>query len=361
LSVAHSAFGVASELDAGVRAHFEQQKRKQENSTNPNNRSGVVVEDSERETDAYSAFVQNRFLLGRFTISPGLRVERVKSERSNDLNGTTGGDSLTEVIPALGATFSLVSGTTFFAGVHKGFAPPRTEDVMIDGVGTSTEVDAEESWNYELGLRSQLSPRINVAATLFRNDFENLISVAQIAGGNTPLAEGEALFEGFELSGHAESETLETLGGRVFFDAAYTWLFTAESTTPFRQVANGAVIAGSEDGNRLPYAPEHLVTASIGFAHFSGWDARLEAVYVDDQFSDFANTQLSPANGNGQTGEIPDYTVFNAAFNYTLKPYGTTLFLTVKNIGDRDYIVDRTRGILPGIPRLMQAGFKYDY
>lgn len=147
----------------------------------------------------------------------------------------------------------------------------------------------------------------------------------------------------------------------MFFDLAYTWLFTAESTTPFRQVANGVLVAGSEEGNRLPYAPEHLVTATLGFIHASGWDARLEAVYVDDQFSDFANTQTPPVNGNGQIGEIPDYTIFNAAFNYTLKPYDTTLFLTVKNIGDRDYVVDRTRGILPGIPRLVQAGLKYDF
>jgi len=33
----------------------------------------------------------------------------------------------------------------------------------------------------------------------------------------------------------------------------------------------------------------------------------------------------------------------------------------VKNIFDNQYVVDRVRGILPGSPRLAQAGFKYDF
>lgn len=360
LSVRHGVFGVPSELDAGVKAHFEIQKRRQENGLSPSARDGAVVESNRRETDAYSAFVQNRLLFGRFTVSPGVRVEHVRSERTNRLTDVTGDDDLTEIIPALGGTFEAVPGTIVFAGIHKGFAPPRTEDV-IDGVGTSTEVDAEESWNYEAGVRSAIGRRANVAATLFRNDFDNLISVGQIAGGNTPLAEGEALIEGLELSGQIESETISALGGRAFFDVAYTHLFTAESTTLFRQVATGAIVAGSASGNDLPYAPENLLTASVGFIHRSGWDMRLEAVYIDDQFSDFANTRNAPVDGNGQIGIIPNYTILNAAINYRLKPYRTTLFLTAKNLGDRDHIVDRTRGIATGIPRLVYGGLKFDF
>jgi Fe(3+) dicitrate transport protein len=38
-----------------------------------------------------------------------------------------------------------------------------------------------------------------------------------------------------------------------------------------------------------------------------------------------------------------------------------TLFLTVKNLQDELFIVDRTRGILPGSPRLVQAGVKFAF
>lgn len=42
--------------------------------------------------------------------------------------------------------------------------------------------------------------------------------------------------------------------------------------------------------------------------------------------------------------------------NYPIKEYGATLFLVAKNLLDRDYIADRTRGIRVGIPLLVQGG-----
>lgn len=33
----------------------------------------------------------------------------------------------------------------------------------------------------------------------------------------------------------------------------------------------------------------------------------------------------------------------------------------MKNLLDNTYIVDRVRGIQPGMPRLVQAGFKYEF
>ena len=55
-------------------------------------------------------------------------------------------------------------------------------------------------------------------------------------------------------------------------------------------------------------------------------------------------------------GCIPGYTVWNTAVNYTVSR--ATLFLAVKNLRDQLFIVDRTRGILPGSPRLVQTGVK---
>jgi len=37
---------------------------------------------------------------------------------------------------------------------------------------------------------------------------------------------------------------------------------------------------------------------------------------------------------------------------------GVTAFATVKNVFDNLVVVDRTRGLLPGMPRLMQFGLE---
>lgn len=360
LRLNHGAFGVKNELDAGVRAHVETQKRLQINGASPTARAGTLAEDSERETKAYAAFVQNRFLLGRWALTPGLRYEFIDSRRTNRLTAVTGTDTLDKWIPSLGATFNPDKNLTIFAGAHKGFAPPRTEDI-IGGTGTSTDVGPEESWNYELGLRAQPAAGASLQATLFRNDFARQIAVGSIAGGSTPLAEGQTLYQGLELSARVDGAKLRGTPHNPYLQLAYTYLPTARQETAFKQVVGGATVSGSVAGNRLPYALKQQLTATVGYATAAGLDARLEAVYVGDQYSDFANTESAADNGNGQTGKLAAYTVWNAAVNYTLKPANVTLFVTVKNLADKTYIVDRTRGILPGSPRLIQAGLKYSF
>ncbi|KAA0229676.1 TonB-dependent receptor [candidate division KSB1 bacterium] len=352
LKLAHTAFGVASELQAGVKAHFENQDRMQMNGASSKARTGSVAEDNLRETTAYSAFLVNRFFLGAWSLTPGLRYEHINSSRTNRLpGGLSGSDDLSKWIPSLGATWNPANALTMFAGVHLGFAPPRTEDV-IDGTGTSTEVEAEESTNWEFGARFQPVAGSLIQATFFRNDFSRLIAVGSIAGGGTPLSQGEALFQGVELSGRYGFEN------GFYVDGAYTWLPEAEQTTPFSQVVGGAIIAGSAAGNRQPYAPKHMLTAAAGYAAH-GFDALLEAVHVGAQFADFANTVTPTADG--QRGELAAYTILNAALNYHLQPAHMTFFIAVKNLTDKTYIVDRTRGIQVGSPRLVQVGSRYAF
>jgi len=374
LRVNHGLFGVRSEADMGMRAHFETQDRRQENGNFPSSRTGSISEDNERKNQAYSAFVQNRFLINAWTVTPGVRVESINYQRTNRLAnggaGVSGKNDLTQVIPGIGATYTPVKNTTLFAGAHRGFAPPRTEDV-VSNTGGSVDLGAEKSWNYELGVRSQPRPGVSVEATLFRMDFQNQIIAASLAGGAgaTLTNAGETLHQGAELGLRLNSGEMTGSPHNVYLQAAYTYLPTAKfvgartgcSGTGFTSAGScvSPNVASSVTGNRLPYAPENLLTTTLGYAHASGFDARVEAVHVSDQFSDDLSTVAPTANG--QRGQISGYTIWNAAVNYLVKPINTTLFLTAKNLTDKTYIVDRTRGILPGSPRLVQAGFTYRF
>jgi Fe(3+) dicitrate transport protein len=64
---------------------------------------------------------------------------------------------------------------------------------------------------------------------------------------------------------------------------------------------------------------------------------------------------------NGQRGAISSQTYWNATANYKVEKWRTTFFVTVKNIFDRTFIVDRVRGILPSSPRLVQGGVKVSF
>jgi Fe(3+) dicitrate transport protein len=356
----HGAFGVTSETEFGIRAHFENQDRLQQNGDSPTARSGVLVESNVRKNVAYAGFVQNRFLFDGWTVTPGVRLEHVRYERTNRLAnagaGVTGETELTRVIPGIGVSHTTGEQVTLFGGVHRGFAPPRTEDI-ISNTGGVVELDPELSWNYEAGVRSALRPGVSVDATFFRMDYENQIVPASLAGGvGATLTNGGAtLHQGLEFRAQVDSAPMTGSAHDVYIRLAYTYLPVAEFTGPrFSSISGFGNISVS--GNRLAYAPEQMAVVGVGYA-YTAFDARLEAVRTSDQFTDDLNTVTPTADG--QRGPISGYTVWNAAVNYTVRR--TTVFLTVKNLFDELFIVDRTRGILPGSPRLVQAGVRLGF
>lgn len=360
------------EFQMGVKAHFEEQDRLQLNANavtfdpkSPFSSNAIIsppAENNLRKTDAYSGFIAQRFDFGSLAVTPIIRHESIESRRDNRLTGAAGSVRVNETSPGIGATWNPLQDWTIFTSLYEGFAPPRVEDV-ISGTGTVVEVAPEHSTNFELGLRAKPWGGTQFQAAYFRNDFKNLISVGSIAGGGTPLSQGKALFEGLELSGRSE------LGGGLWSRAALTWVPTADQETAFRTVAGATTCTNSlvgmvatpfcsAAGNRLPYAPEYTATVALGYAR-GGFRGELEAQYVGEQFADFAETRAPTADG--QRGLIESSSIINASASYQLAPKGATLFLTAKNLFDRDYIVDRTRGILVGIPLLVQAGVRYDF
>jgi Fe(3+) dicitrate transport protein len=189
-------------------------------------------------------------------------------------------------------------------------------------------------------------------------DYENQIVPASLAGGigSTLTNGGSTLHQGAEFTGRIDSGALLRSQHNFYLRVAYTFLPTAKFTdTRFSSVTGFTNVLIT--GNRLPYAPENLLNANIGYSHPVGIDALLEGVYVGKQFGDDLNFRTSP-RADGQLGLVPGYAVWNAAVNYHVERMRSTFFVTTKNLFDRTYIVDRARGILPSSPRLVQAGMK---
>jgi Fe(3+) dicitrate transport protein len=347
---------VGSETDFGVRAHFEDQDRRQENGATPTARSGMVVENNNRRNQAYAGFAQTRFIMGPLSVTPGVRVEQVYYQRANRLLSVTGDTSLTEVIPGIGAAYSATPRHTFYAGAHRGFTPPRTEDIISNTTGGSIDLAPERSWNYEAGFRSEPYAGVRLEAAFFRMDYENQVIPASLAGGlGATLTNGGAtLHQGLEASLRTDSIGWgSTARSNLYTRLAYTWLPVAEFVgVRFSNISGAGGVRVT--GNRLPYAPEHLLTAGAGYTAAGGWDVNVEAILIGDQFADDLNTVAPSADG--QRGLLPGFTLWNAAVNYPVR--GQVFFVAVKNLFDRTEIVDRSRGIMPTAPRTVQAGVK---
>lgn len=356
--------GMRNEADLGFRYHYENQDRRQVNGDRPDARTGVLVERNLRRNHAYSGFIQNRFIIRNLTITPGVRIENVDYLRTNSLAnnglGASGTFELTQAIPGIGVSYAPSSRLVLFAGAHRGFAPPRTEDVISNSTGGSIDLDPELSWNYEAGFRSNLHDGLRIEATFFRMDYQNQIIPASLAGGigATLTNGGETVHQGAEFNARVDSGTILRSRHNFYASVALTWLPIARfEGLRFSNISGAGNVAIT--GNRLPYAPEGLANLSFGYTHPFGIETLVEMVHTGSQFGDDLNT-VAPTP-DGQRGLIPSANVWNATVNYSIESRRSTFFFTVKNLTDRTFIVDRTRGLLPGMPRLVQAGVKFRF
>lgn len=358
--------GADADIEAGLRWHTERQSRLQVNADQPTGRTpGVsinagVLEDNVRTADAWSGFVLATLDYGRFAISPGVRVESITFERTNRLNGSSGESDLTQVIPGLGATFDLTDALVVYAGVHHGFSPPRIEDVVTNAGGT-VDLDAEESTNWELGVRGEPAPGLRLDVSGFHMDFANQIVPSSVAGGvgATLTSAGETRHTGIEASAQYSLRDAGRLTtDDLYFRTALTWTPEAELTgARFSNIAGFG--ATSVAGNRLPYAPEWIASAAVGYARGQWLNLQAELQFTGEMFTDDLNTVAPTANG--QRGLIESATILNLSANVRPNGGDAVFFVTVKNATDELHIVDRARGILPGAPRLWQAGLRYAF
>lgn len=340
----------------GARVHAEAQRRRQENGETPRARAGRLVEHNERGVVAVSGFAQHRAAVGRFSVTPGVRVEHVRFHRVNLLAGAEGRTSATQVIPGVGAALSLGPRALVFGGLHRGFAPPRVEDA-ISNSGGIVDLDAELSWNAELGFRARGTSGLQVDATVFRMDYQNQIVPASLAGGlgATLTNGGETLHAGLEVAARGSLAVPFPQAARVYTRVAYTYLPVAEFRgARFSNVPGFANVRVT--GNRLPYAPEHVATVTGGYQAGDRTDLFAELVFLSSQYADDLNTV--PGSADGQRGRIDGSATWNAGVNVQALPGRLHLFAAAYNVADRLYIADRSRGILPGPPRRIQAGMR---
>ncbi len=388
----HRLFDIKQEADFGVRYMAEESQRQQILNASSGigqscpsfvagEQQACLGEDTQRTTTAYAAFFQNRFLVNeKLTITPGFRLEHVNYDQIDKRAPTVGGllqgtgvfskTSITEPLPGIGITYAPVKQYTLFAGVHRGFAPPQISDAIQSNV--VVDLDAELSWNYEVGVRGTPVHWAGFEMTGFRMDFQNQIISQSVAGGAgaTNTNGGRTAHMGLEFA--AKLDLLDLGKGRqdknedIIVDVNYTWLGQAEFRGTRNSSITGAALLPGEaatvsvNGNRLPYAPKNMLTAGLGYANRkAGFDARVETQCISDMFGDDRNTHNPTPNGT--RGIIRGWCVMNASANQYVKPLDTTFFITGKNLFDQLFMVDRTRGIYPGLPLLVQAGAKWTF
>ncbi len=366
---------ISNEFNIGGRLLFERAYEQRINGAKPDASTGTLKEYEIRTGYGSSAYIHNRTdITSKFSATYGVRFENFNYRReilygefTNPVTGVkkmidtsiVAGSLTQEFIPGIGLTFIPNKNTTIFGGVHRGFAPPRIKDA-ISASGVPYELDAELSWNYELGARTTFAKGIEMEATLFYMDFSNqIIPVSESSGGT-----GAGLVNGGRTE-HYGAEAAIQVNFHEFFKTKEKIMLSVNTTYVNATFSSDRFLSEGDDlinvnGNKVPYSPELIFNSVLRYESNIGLGTQINFSYVGKQYSDALNT--TEMSNDGLTGVIPAYKLLDVMVKYNLKKINTTFSISGKNITDERFIVSyRPQGIRVGMPRFVIFGVKYEF
>ncbi len=350
-------------IDVGIRVHQDQIDRFQwvdeytmNNAEMQLTQAGVRGTESNRvETaNAVASYIQYKLKSGKFTATPGVRVENITQTRldygksdpsrlGSDLSKRS--NTVRVVIPGFGLDYSFNQQVSAFMGIHKGFTPP----------GSKEEVEAEESINYELGMRYDKNG-VSGQAVIFFNNYSNLLGAdLEAAGGggsNEQFNGGAVLTKGMEFNIGYDllySKRKSALSLPLSFVYSYT---DARFQNSF--VSDFGGWGEVSQGDQFPYLASHQFTVILGLEHHK-FSLNISGKYVDG---------MRTAPGQGKVTDIEKieaYFVIDASANYNFNK-NISFFANATNISNKVYVVaKRPAGLRPGLPRAFNMGFKANF
>lgn len=378
LEVKYNLGNVQNELITGTRILYERAFEQRVNGTKKDSKSGNLVEDEIRTGYAFSAYAQNKVNVNsRLSVSGGVRLEQFNYERDirrrtftfqrtvfvdgieqkqtyNAVRDTVlvNNSQIFEIIPGIGFNFKLNRQVNVFGGAHRGFAPPRVKDA-INNVGEALELDAEKSWNFELGTRTVPAKGVYLELTAFSMNFSNQIIPVSLSSGGA----GAGIINGGSTI-HQGIEGAISLNIGEMIGSSYSLILDANGAiidSRFREGYNENI-----SGNRTPYAPSMLLSNALTFETPFGLAIRFTSNYIGDQYTDPANTL--EASADGKTGHLPAYHTIDGTIQYYVPKIYSTFNISVKNLTNERYIATRRPdGISVGIPRFISAGVDFKF
>lgn len=338
-------------VEAGARLHYDRIERRHSedgflvrgDSLIPEGSPTVVTAFNEASTIAGAGHLTAAMSWQHFTLTPGVRLEIVRSKLLDLINGGESRRLLSVILPGAAGFYRLTEDLGVFAGVHRGFSPPPP--------GADVSIKPEKSWNYEAGAR-YTHGRLRVEAIGFYNDYQNLTDVCTFSSGcldadlDRQFDAGQARIYGLEAYG----EHRFALGGgfAVPVNVAYTY---TRATFDNAFESDDPIFGRVEAGDEIPYVPRHNASVSLGVEYEkSGVIAK--ATYVSAMREEAGSEPIEEALATDEQF------IIDAAATYQLTE-SIGLYLNLRNLLDsRELVSRRPFGARPNAPRWVQLGLK---
>ena len=341
----------------GVQLYHTGSPRTDQRGAAPDAESGQLRNQSQREIFYAPVFVENRFVFGELSVTPGVRLENIRQSVEEEVNldkaaaGTPLGDkSQYDFVPlfGLGLEYELQPKVAVYGNVSQTYRPKVFTEAVPTGGTTfvNSDLEAGASWQGEMGLRGQPQPWLTWDTSLFWLDFDNQIGSVAVPGGTSLENIGHTVHRGWEAALEIELLGLsDALRGEAT-EREHQFSLYGNVMLLDAEIADSA--AAALVGNTPQYAPDYLIRAGTIYR----WQDRAKVAFtgtlVDDHFADDANTA---------SYFIPSYLVWDLTLECKVYRNCLSVIAGVNNLFNEDYYARiRGDGIDPAYGRNYYAG-----
>jgi len=309
----------------------------------PEGTATTVTAFNEASTVAFSMHAIDAVTYKKLTVTPGIRLELMRSKFVDKMSGTptTTYGTAHALLPGLGVYQELFPYFGVLGGVYRGFSPPAPG---------SAGVSPELSVNYEAGLR-YMSPRIRAELIGYYNDYSNMTDICTLSSGcvdanlDRQFDAGKARIYGIEA--YVQSEP--SIGPVKFpLSVAYT-LTRTEFQNSFS--SEDPVFGNVKKGDEIPYVPRHQVNGMLA-AEYGPASVYGSATYISAMREQAGSAPLD------QVLSTDKQFVVDIGAKYRVLRW-MDIYGNVRNLFDElDLVSRRPFGARPNAPRMFQIGVK---
>jgi iron complex outermembrane receptor protein len=245
----------------------------------------------------------------QLTLSGGVRLNATNERRGE-------GESVTNsrLSGSLGAILGLwekgADHVRAFANFRDTFKPAAFDFSLAENEGV---LDPETSRSYEGGLKLRtMDGRVDVEASAFRMDFENLVTSTVVNNLPALINAGTTRFQGFEIASDLR------LPNSVFARASFS--YHDGKFVDFVQAFDG--VPTQLAGKRFEMSARKLASAGLTFAPDKGFIANASVNYTGDRYLNKRNTAL-----------VPGFSTIDAGIGFRMDR--AEFRLDGRNLGDR--------------------------
>lgn len=324
--------------------------------------TGPRVSRAVRESRYAAAFAEQSLQWGRFTLTPGVRLDFLRQSIVEEENlaktlqptptplGRQRDDELTPLF-GLGATWALPRDAQLYANASTAYKPKTYADAVPTG-GTDTvsgDLASAHVANYELGYRGRPAPGVWFDASAFLVDYDDRFGRV----GSSLRNVGRSHNLGLSLA--TEIDLWRVLTGNERHSLA--WHANA-------QLLDARFVSGPLEGRVPQYAPDRMLRTGLTYRLPGRVKLAFMVTHLSEHFADDANTRTAGADWLIPAYTVADVTAEVYAWRGQLagRPAALAVLAGVNNVFNRDYYSRvRSNGIDPAAPRNSYLGLRLEF